>query len=319
MMQIENIKSMYNFGVEVEMNHITRQNAAKLAANFFGTGHYEFTGTTDGYMTWSAWDASGRKWKFASDCSIAGPSDERCELVTPILEYDDIPLLQELLRKLRKAGAVSNPQQGCGVHIHVSRKDGFTVRDVKNLVNIMASHEEQIGRAIFIAEDRTWHYCKTINPKFLEQMHKKNPKTMNDLEDIWYEANDASYCRTHHYNDSRYHMLNLHSFFHGHGTIEFRLFQFSNPHTDSKGNFIRGGIHAGKMKAYIQLCIAMCELATQVKYASPKKQQSDNDKYAMRCWMLRLGFIGDEFKTAREVLLRNMEGDSAWRANKKTA
>ena len=35
--------------------------------------------------------------------------------------------------------------------------------------------------------------------------------------------------------------------------------------------------------------------------------------YAMRCWMLRLGFIGDEFATAREILLRNMEGNASWR------
>jgi hypothetical protein len=39
--QIEAIKNDYNFGVEVEMNHITRQNAAKVAAEFFGTGRYE--------------------------------------------------------------------------------------------------------------------------------------------------------------------------------------------------------------------------------------------------------------------------------------
>ena len=48
-------------------------------------------------------------------------------------------------------------------------------------------------------------------------------------------------------------------------------------------------------------------------YASPKPQQTDNEKYAMRCWMLRLGFIGDEFETAREILLKNMDGNAAWR------
>lgn len=319
MIQIQNIKNDYNIGVEVEMNHISRQDAAKLAANFFGTGNYAFTNNVDGYMTWSAWDADGRKWKFSKDVSIAGPDDQKCELVTPILEYSDIEMLQELLRRLRKAGAVSNPKNGCGVHIHVSRKNGFSVQNIKNLVNIMASHEEQIGRAIWIDEGRTWYYCKTIEPKFLQMMHKKNPKTMSELESIWYKGNDATSGTYQHYNGSRYHMLNLHSFFNGHGTIEFRLFQFSNPHYDKNGEFRRGGIHAGKMKAYIQLCIAMCELATQVKHASPKKQQSENDKYAMRCWMLRLGFIGDEFKTAREVLLKNMEGNSAWRSNKEAA
>jgi len=51
-------------GVEVEMNSITRQKAAKLAADFFGTGRYQDTANRNGYGTWSAWDASGREWKF---------------------------------------------------------------------------------------------------------------------------------------------------------------------------------------------------------------------------------------------------------------
>ena len=88
------------------------------------------------------------------------------------------------------------------------------------------------------------------------------------------------------------------------GTIEFRLFQFADP-SDGKQN----GLHAGELKAYIQLCLATSQLAKMVKTASPKPQQTDNEKYAMRCWMLRLGFIGDEFKTAREILLRNMVGN----------
>lgn len=63
----------------------------------------------------------------------------------------------------------------------------------------------------------------------------------------------------------------------------------------------------------VSLCLAMSQLAKMVRTASPKPQQTDNEKYAMRCWMLRLGFIGDEFATAREILLRNMEGNASWR------
>ena len=75
-------------------------------------------------------------------------------------------------------------------------------------------------------------------------------------------------------------MLNLHATF-TKGTIEFRLFQFADP-ADGK----RNGLHAGEMKAYIQLCLAMSQLAKMVRTASPKPQQTDNEKYAMRCWML---------------------------------
>ena len=307
--QIGNMKKDYTFGVEVEMNGITRREAAQIAADYFGTRRYENTAAWNGYMTWSAYDQMGREWKFSRDGSIAGPDAEKCELITPILEYSDIELLQGLLRLLRKAGAVSNPLVGAGVHIHVARKEGFSVKDVKNLVNLMAAHEEQIGRAIRIDSRRLAEYCQTIDPYFLRLVQERNPQTMKELEDCWYEGNDADYgTREDRYDGSRYHCLNLHSFFHGHGTIEFRQFQFSNPHDGKKG-----GIHCGELKAFIQLCLGMCELAHMTKYTSAKPQQQDNEKYALRCWLLRLGFIGDEFKTAREILLRNMMGNAAWR------
>ena len=262
-------------------------------------------------MTWSAWDAQGREWKFQRDVSIQGPDDEKCELVTPILTYADMDTFQELLRQLRHAGMKSSPSRGCGVHIHIGLKglDGrdHNAKTLRNLVNIMAAHETQIGRAIKIDQGRTGHYCKVVNPDFLARVNRQKPQTMQRLADCWYEGNHANYGRSQHYNDSRYHMLNLHASF-TKGTIEFRLFQFSDPH-DGK----RGGIHAGEMKAYIQLCLAMSELAKEIAYASPKPQQTENEKYAFRCWMLRLGFIGEEFETAREILLKNMDGNAAWR------
>ena len=136
---------------------------------------------------------------------------------------------------------------------------------------------------------------------------------MAKLADIWYKGNGANYGRTQHYNSSRYHMLNLHATF-TKGTIEFRLFQFDAP----KGGK-QNGIHAGQLKSYIQLCLALSELAKEVKTASPKPQQNENPKYAMRTWLLRLGFIGDEFATARNFLTKNLDGDTAFRHGRETA
>ena len=51
-------------GVEVEMNNIRRDAAAKLAADFFGTGRYKNTAADNGYYCWSAWDDKDREWKF---------------------------------------------------------------------------------------------------------------------------------------------------------------------------------------------------------------------------------------------------------------
>lgn len=309
--QIEAMKNQ-TIGVEVEMNNITREKAAKKAAEFFGTRRYEYTAGRNGYYTWSAWDAQGREWKFQRDVSIEGPDSEKCEMVTPVLTYGDIEMLQKLVRLLRKAGAKSSPSRGCGVHIHIGAQ-GHTPQSLRNLANIMASHESLIAEALKLDRSRMSRYCRTVDPNFLAKVNSRKPKTMVQLADIWYTSNGASYGRSHHYNDSRYHMLNLHATF-TKGTVEFRLFQFDEPTAER-----RGGIHAGQLKSYIQLCLALSQMAKDVRTASPKPQQNENPKYAMRTWLLRLGFIGGEFATARDFLTRNLTGDTAFRHGRAAA
>ncbi len=309
--QIEEMKKQ-TIGVEVEMNCIARSKATKIAADFFGTGRHEYTARRNGYETYCAWDSEGREWKFQKDVSIAGPDSEKCELVTPILTYADIETLQELIRRLRHAGAKSDATRGCGVHIHIGAK-GHTPQTLRNLANIMASHESLIADALNLDRGRMNHYCRTVDPRFLEEINRRKPTTMSALADIWYTSQGANYVRSQHYNDSRYHMLNYHATF-TKGTVEFRLFQF-----DAPVNGKRNGLHAGQLKSYIQLCLALSQMAKTVKTASPKPQQNENPKYAMRTWLLRLGFIGDEFKTAREILTKRLDGDASFRNGRAAA
>ena len=306
--QIEEMKKQ-TIGIEVEMNSITRQKAARVAAEFFGTGRYEYTAGRNGYETWSAWDEQGREWKMQKDVSIAGPDSQKCELVTPILTYGDIETLQELIRRLRKAGAKSDYTRGCGVHIHIGAK-GHTPHTLRNLANIMASHESLLKDALALDEYRVGRYCRPVDERFLKTVNKKKPKTMAKLADIWYTSQGEGYGRGQHYNGSRYHMLNLHATF-TKGTVEFRLFQFDAP-SDGKLN----GLHAGQLKSYIQLCLALSQMAKEVRSASAKPQQNENPKYAMRTWLLRLGFIGEEFATARDILTRRLSGDAAFRSGR---
>ncbi len=298
--QIENMKGQ-TFGTEVEMNNITREKAAQVAAAYFGTNTTKYIGGS--YYTWEAKDAQGRTWGFQRDSSIQGPDSEKCELVTPVLTYEDMELLQGLIRELRHAGAKSCPSRGCGVHIHIG-SDGHTPHTIRNLVNLMASHEDQLTKAIEISWHRQNRYCQTVDRAFLKRINSRKPKTVEALATCWYNGP----IETWHYSSTRYHMLNLHSFFNRYHTIEFRCFNF-----DEEGDGRKGGLHAGQLKAMIQLCLAMSQLAKQIRTASPKPQQTENEAYAFRCWMLRLGFIGDEFKTARDYFMRNFSGNSAWR------
>lgn len=294
-------------GVEIEMTGITREKAAKITSKFLG-GKIERTFNT--YDTYEITSPDNRIWKIMSDGSIQTmkkyrgrliPADKSysVELVTPILKYDeDIETLQELIRLLRHAGAISESRFQCGIHIHIGAKD-HTPNTLKNLVNLIAAKEDLIYKSLEIDPARV-RYCKKVNENLIETINKKKPKTLLQLEDIWYNQYGVEN-RSRHYHSSRYHGLNLHSTF-TKGTIEFRLFN--------------GTMHAGKIRSYIVFCLAVSHQALKQKSASAKRTNTDNEKYTFRCWLLRLGLIGDEFKNCRQHLMKSLDGDAAWRTSK---
>ena len=72
-----------------------------------------------------------------------------------------------------------------------------------------------------------------------------------------------------------------------------------------------------EVKAYMHLVTALCDMARNQKRITAKEKPVDNDKYTFRCFLLRLGFIGDEYKAERKVLLRNLSGSSAFKSGSK--
>ena len=285
------------FGIEIEMTGLTRAAAARVIAGHFSTTATHVGGNYDAY---SIRDTEGRQWKIVSDASIqcesrrgAGAAGRTyaVELVSPICRYDDIPTIQEIVRALRSAGAKVN--DSCGIHIHVDAAP-HTVTTLRNIVNIMAAKEDLLYKALQVKVERE-NYCQKADTRFLDEMNQKRPSTMEELETLWYNGPTGRY---YHYDHTRYHGLNLHSVF-SKGTIEFRLFNST--------------LHAGEVKSYIQLCLAISHQALEQKRASHARTHSDNEKYTFRTWLLRLGLIGDEFKTARGHLLKNLEGNIAWK------
>lgn len=305
------------FGVEVEMYNISRSKAAQIVA----TTLTELTGVSWNYSL-PGMHLDERRiypvsnptrhnvWKIESDSSIqARNAWERTELVSPVLTWEQMPLLQQIIRNLRAAGARSDPAHQCGVHVHVDGA-GHTARSLLNLTNIMASHEQLLIGSIGIAPARM-RWCQTVDQNFLLAVNARAPQSLHDLEVIWYSTQTGYAHNVGHYDQTRYHMLNLHSFFEGKG-VEFRLFQFDNFNPNAPVGK-KGGLHAGQLKAYVQLCLAMNYRALHTRAAKYQPLQSDNQRYTMRCWLLRLGFIGGEFATARGVFTNRLSGDTAWR------
>ena len=285
-----------NFGIEIEMTGITRATASKVIAGYFHTSATHIGG---GYDSYTVKDPEDRNWKIMRDSSIecTNRQGERAsqlysvEFVSPICQYKDIETLQELVRALRNAGARVNGR--CGIHVHVDASK-HTPKTLRNIVNIMASKEDLLYKALDVNVRRE-HYCEKADTRFLDEVNKRPPLTMEQIKDMWYDGEDGSW---RHYDDTRYHGLNLHSVF-SKGTIEFRLFNST--------------LHAGKVQAYVQLSLAISHQALIQKRAMRNKTHSGNEKYTFRTWLLRLGMIGDEFKTARTHLLKNLDGNIAWK------
>lgn len=295
---------MFNtpFGIEVEFTGITRKEAARVAAEHLN-GMVE--ATHDSYNTHKVTAPDGRVWKIMSDASICSQrkdgkqtigadSEYRVELVSPILTYrEDIETLQELIRKLRKAGGFANTS--CGIHIHLDGAN-HTARSIRNFLNIIASKNDLFYKALQIEPDRI-RFCKKMDAALVERMNRGKPATLGQIENIWYAGYGES--RDRHYHSSRYHFLNLHSFFSGHHTVELRGFNSE--------------LHAGKIRSYIVLALALNNQALTQKSASSKRPQVENEKFAMRTYLNRIGLIGDEFKNCREHLCKHLDGNAAWR------
>lgn len=287
------------FGIEIEFTGITRKKAAQILADYFGTA-YEIVGGV--YDKYEVKDDKNRKWKIMSDGSITcekklngriitAPQTYSVEFVSPICKYEDIPKIQEMVRSFREKGALVN--SSCGIHVHIDASK-HDVRSLRNIVNIMAAKEDIFYKALAIKSARE-SYCKKVDKSFLEKLNKKIPRTKEQISNLWYNGTSRGH---YHYDETRYHALNLHSVFQK-GTVEFRMFNST--------------LHAGKVKTYIQFSLAISAQAINQHKASAIKTVTENEKYTFRTWLLRLGMIGDEFATARKFLLENLDGCIAWR------
>ena len=267
------------FGTEIEMTGITRQRAAEVVAELFGT-EAVYEGAY--YGIWSARDREGKKWKFMSDGSIdtqrksggrivSADREYSTEMVSPKLSYDEM-----------------------GNH---------TPQRLKNALTIMYAKEDILFKALKVQERREYSYCQKVRPEVLEKIRKMPNKsiTMDRVRNVWYGGRDGSH---NHYDSTRYYALNLHAVF-SKGTLEWRCFEST--------------LHAGKVRANITLALAISAQAINQRSTQMKKTPiSENPAFTFRTFLLRLGLIGEEYKNVRKHLLANLEGDLAWRYDKST-
>ena len=276
---LDNMKAQ-EFGLELEFTFITREQAMRVIVNVL---HDE-----------DMIDSEGRQWDVKGDSSISSKKkingivydadrSYQCEMVTPILGYQDIPLLQNIIRALKRAGA--DTSEKCGIHVHISA-DSQTPQSLRNLLNLMIQKEELIIKAFQIPDDRLFRYCAKVEEGLIEAINKNTINTVQELEDVW-----CVECGT------RYKMLNLESLWDKKG-IELRLFNST--------------FHAGLVRSYIVFSLALCCKAMNMSRVVPRRNKMTNERYEFRCWLNRLGLKGDEFLNCRKHLIKYLDGDSAF-------
>lgn len=261
----EGIKTR-KFGIEIEMTGLTRCQAAKAISRVLGSEVVHEGGSYDKYVVT---DSKERNWSVVYDGSIRcynangdhASKSYSVELNSPVLEYEDIPLLQEVVRSLRKAGGVTGPRYCAGTHIHISADD-YTPQQIRNLVNIFASKEDFLWDALQVSSARE-SYCHKMDKTFIEEINRKKPKDMEYIKRLWYHGRMSE--QFQHYSTSRYVICNLHSFFQ-HGHYEIRAYN--------------GSFHAGEVRSQIVLALAISNAAMTKKYCSPHVSQSDNMRYS---------------------------------------
>ena len=244
------------FGIELETTGLGRARTAQVLAEHFGTVARHVGLHLDNWTVAMPTDGTGP--------SKATPrsTDPDAEVVSPVCRWKTSPWSQEVVRALRRAGAMTD--ESCGIHIHVGLGE-HTPQSLRRLVNIVNAKEDLLTMALGISPERREQWCRPVEPRFLAQLNQRKPTSMEALARLWYTANggnestDWRQRASRHYDRSRYHLLNLHAAFSTERpahTIEFRAFN--------------GTLHAGEVKSYIQRCLAIKRAGRTPKRPAPR-------------------------------------------------
>jgi hypothetical protein len=284
---LETMKSQ-KFGVEIETVGLDRAQLAAVVQSVVGGtirvigGHYnEHVVVTP----------DGREWKVVTDGSLS--TSLSGEVVTPILGWSDVETLQSVVRALRTAGA--RVDSSCGLHVHVGASN-LGPKGLGRLVKIVARREQLFLKAFGVSERRLSSYTRPIDPTLVDGVCRARNLTEGQLSRLWYGRDQSQYGRPSHYDSSRYHGLNLHAFWY-HGTVEFRYFN--------------GTLHAGEIRAYLTFCLALVAYAQTA--TAPRARgfvyDASSARRDMRYFVfLQLGLQGEEFKSVRHHLTKNLTG-----------
>ena len=196
------------------------------------------------------------------------------------LELEDIlnPIVEEKTNEVTEEPITESQTTPFGITISMEGHTGITLR---NLINMIYSKQELIIKSLGISG-------YIINEDFVKGI---NEAEIHTLEELKREADNI-----------------------GKDNCKGIEFDFENKKVSFK--FINEETDAEKIKAYTQFIELLDQSAKELKHASAKVSITDNPKFTFRVFLIRLGMVGDEYKTTRKILLKNLEGNAAFRYGK---
>ena len=218
-------------GIEIECTGINRHEAANVINNVLHGEILCFRNKNIPFFSFIVKDREGRKWQLKDDNSIVPErivngeiikANEyyRVEIISPVLNFQkDIKTLEEICFALNKSKAFVNPS--CAFHIHLDGRSVHTPRTLCNLVNYCYKIQDKLFESMHMEREKWKYSIKKLDDNFVTEINSFKDITYEKIEDAWYLGTED---RKNHFHESRYCFINLHSFFNGIGTIEFRCF-----------------------------------------------------------------------------------------------
>ncbi|MBC2456597.1 virulence-related protein [Clostridium beijerinckii] len=196
------------------------------------------------------------------------------------LELEDIlnPIIEEKTNEVTEEQTEEIQNVPFEIGITMEGHTGITLR---NLINMIYSKQELIQKSLGISED-------IINEEFVKGI---NEDGIHTLEEFKKETDNI-----------------------GKENCKGIKFDFENKRISFK--FINEEAETEKIKAYTQFIELLDQSAKELKHASAKVSITDNPKFTFRVFLIRLSMVGDEYKTTRKILLKNLEGNAAFRYGK---
>lgn len=195
-----------------------------------------------------------------------------------IIEVDDTEADMDLLREVAQGGTLDDAWEdditGIGISVPF---DGHNVQTIINLLHTFCSREKLLNRSVGCA-----HNFLT-DKKFIKALDDEVPESIEEFFERLGSAGGADINRGLVFERDKI-------------TVTF-------PYSEDSET----------IKAYTELVSLINQMALTQKRVVKDKWVSPNEKYAFRCWLVRLGMVGDEYKISRKILLKNMPGNSAFR------